>query len=1003
MSHESSRQVTQDPTFDNIISTLPSPSINQSNELESAISFLMRECSCNMKTSLLLINIRSLIPKLQSLRIISVIVKPCFICVTETWLTESVNDSTIALPGYDIFRTDRTSKLGGGCIIYSRTDMCASILDDPPEGGFQESVWIYTKHTKHPMMVGCIYLPPQTHNHVCFLTNLFTNISTLPFSQKIIVGDFNLPEVNWNSPCGPPRYASMLAQLNHDGWVQNTQQPTRSSSILDLVFTNGNLQITTAVGPVFPGSDHNIVVCTIRGVEHTSQTAMRVYHKFTPSILSSFASLVRSADWTELFLSNDTQRSTDLFYEALLGILLSVSPPIRLHSQYKYSDKVTLKLMRSLSKTRKQYNTTKCFGLLLSINRTVAKLNSWRHQCEVQQEQICLKQPSNPRLLSQLMRSRYPRDPENITTLKLADGTLTNNSIIICETFNSFFASCYSLPFEPEPSSSRLPHPLTCHPISPNDAPALLDMIHISLQDVSTQLRALKASSVPGPDGLPSIPLIQGGNDLPLLLHHLFVSSMKQGLFPLQWKQSVVTPRYKSGPRTAADSYRGIHHTSLISRIFERTIKSPLTKHLVFHNLISDRQYGFLLRRSTTSCQTDFFDLLSSAHEAGSSIIIVYLDIKKAFDRVPHAALLRSLAKAGISGSLLQWFASYLSGRVQVTRISGFTSGPAPITSGVVQGSVLGPILFLLHINSALAHITHGEPFLFADDIKIVYKFPIKDTVTATNAVQTDLNSLTMWSSYSGLEFSTDKSLLLTYRCPSFPPTIKLGNSAIRVASETRDLGVRYSCTFNFTQQAQYQIAKARKMCYYILRSFNLPLVKLALYKQRILPILEYCPIVFQHYSQQDRHNVERIQRFFTRKLLPTDCTLNYRQRCEYFKLDPLWMRRLKLNLRFLHRLIHSQAHTSNARLTLISSDRHIRNSDYKVKCDTARSSFRHNFFLSFYSRLWNKLPETIRSLGNNRLFSNSLNDILSLPKVQELFTAQLSTDALCEVGPRNV
>jgi hypothetical protein len=667
---------------------------------------------------------------------------------------------------------------------------------------------------------------------------------------------------------------------------------------------------------------------------------------------------------------------------------------VKVFTNRQRPDKITARLTRSLSRARRHYNKTKCIGSILALYRASSKLTSWRQQREVQSEASYLRQQPNPKLLSRLVRSRNPPALDNITSLKLPDGTICSSPEELCKVANSFFSSCYTPPH---------PSPLQNHASIMNVNSVSLENIPLTMSNIRAQLCALKVSSTPGPDGMPSIPLSQGGPDIPLLLYHLFSASLKQGVVPSQWKISVVYPHFKSGSRTSIDSYRGIHHTSLLSRILERIIKSELTKYFHANHHISDRQYGFLSRRSTACCQVDFLNSVSAGYEANLGLIMVYLDIKKAFDSVPHMPLLRMLEKVGISGPLLRWFHSYFHNRTQVTRISGCSSPPTPITSGVVQGSVLGPILFLLYINSALSQIRNGEPFLFADDIKIVYKIRSNNFQHDLSAVQTDLDALTRWSTDSGLEFSVDKSFLLTSRCPLPPSSLLLCGYPLRVAHETRDLGVRYTHCFNFSYQAEYQVAKARQLCYYILRYFHLSPTKLALYKQRIRPILEYCPMVFQHYSQQSRHAIERIQRMFTRKLLPESSTLNYRQRCELFSLDPLWMRRLKLNLTFLHGLIHSRVHTVNSKLELLSSKYHMRCSSFKLKCENSRTSFRYNFYILFYSRLWNKLPEHIRSLDNPMVFRKSLNCFLSMPVIHQMFTPYLSTDSLFECGPPSV
>ena len=975
----------------------PSPtqcSPNPEGELKALIDFCLKEISCETPISIVLINIRSLMCKMHTLRIFSAIVKPSFICITETWLKHTVTDAAIALPDYNIHRTDRVTKSGGGCLIYSRADINASVADVSTNVGPLESICINLKHATSPLLVGCIYLPPKTSHSSSHILDFLAEVNASDFSSKILVGDFNLPKTSWRDPTNN---SSLVAQLRHDGWVQHTTSPTRGDYILDLVLTNGDFVTNTAVGPLFPGSDHNVVISTICDIQPIPVVTQYFYHKLTPCILHSFCSLLRSTDWSEYFLSQTVQNSANILYATVLHLLHLVSPPLRTSSKSRLVDKSSLKLLRSLKRARKEYNETRSLGSLLSINRIASYTQTLRYNRELYQEQSVLSHALDPTALRKLMRSRKPSSLDHITLLQTSDGTLCSTPLAISESMNLFFSSCYTGDLE----ATKI---LCLSDDSQIDAPTVtLSTIPIKLPDVYTQLRTLKPSAIPGPDGIPATLLINGETDIPLLLHHLYTVSLEHGVIPKQWKLSTVTPRYKSGPRIAASSYRGIHHTSLLLRVLERMIKPYLIKHFHSRKLVSPRQHGFLSRRSTSTNLTDFFEVITSAYEAGHAIVLIYLDISKAFDRVPHNALLHYLSHAGITGALLKWFKSYLTDRFQTTRISSYSSPLAPITSGVIQGSVLGPILFLLYINDALKHITTGEAFLFADDLKLAYHFQQDDISYMTHAIQHDLDALSTWSSSSGLKFSPEKSMMLISRCPNGIPPLFIGGAQITTSHTIRDLGLRYSNAFNFSSQAHYQIASARRLCYYILRFFHLPAIKLALYKQRVRPILEYCPMIFTHYLDSDRCSVEGIQRMFTKKLLSPGSPLTYKTRCDHFKLEPLWLRRLKLNLVFLHRLLHAEAHTVNTQCTVMNPLQRTRHSEGTIDIKLYRSAFRYNSFIPFYSRIWNKLPVSLRRLTNSRAFYKALSQHLSPINIKTLFTLQVTEDALFESGPKHV
>lgn len=162
--------------------------------------------------------------------------------------------------------------------------------------------------------------------------------------------------------------------------------------------------------------------------------------------------------------------------------------------------------------------------------------------------------------------------------------------------------------------------------------------------------------------------------------------------------------------------------------------------------------------------------------------------------------------------------------------------------------------------------------------------------------------------------------------------------------------------------------------------------------------------MIFTHYSQRDRQAIECVQRMFTKALFPLTCKVSYYNRCTQLNLEPLWLRRMKLNLAILHRLIYSQMHTSIVKPVFSERPEYmLRDNTFKLQYKTSKTSVGHNSFLSLYSRLWNKLPLHIRSIESNLMFTRSLNLFLSPEKVESLLGIQLSLDVLFESGPKNI
>lgn len=489
-----------------------------------------------------------------------------------------------------------------------------------------------------------------------------------------------------------------------------------------------------------------------------------------------------------------------------------------------------------------------------------------------------------------------------------------------------------------------------------------------------------------------------------LVITKLFNLSLLLGVFPTQWKRSIVVPRWKGGSRTSVDSYRGIHHTPHLSRVFERLLKERLLKHLILNNVIDERQYAFIAKRSVAGCQTAFLHHIANAHNDGQSAIILFLDIRKAFDQVPHSILLDDLRCAGVSDTLLSWFKSYLSDRTQITQIAGQYSSAVPVTSGVVQGSVLGPILFLIYINGILNCVQSGTVFLYADDVKIVYTFHTSSLQHIITQIQLDLDTISLWSKGRGLAFSTKKCQLLTFRCAVAEGTIRLQGETIPTTPNVTDLGIRYSCHLSFSNQADFQVARAKRIMFLLLRSFHLPETKVAFFKQRVRPILESCSFIASYLNHADLLKIENVQRKFTKLLLLCEPYLKYSQRCRFLKLEPLWLRRLRLNLVFLHRIIYKQVHLTAGYPNFASSTGYnLRNSEVTISYSKSRTAFHRFSFIPHYSVIWNKLPPSIRAIDNSVRFKKDLDAYLTPETAHSILSSQLATELLTEQGPPHI
>ena len=284
-----------------------------------------------------------------------------------------------------------------------------------------------------------------------------------------------------------------------------------------------------------------------------------------------------------------------------------------------------------------------------------------------------------------------------------------------------------------------------------------MEEIVVTEEGVRRLLHKMNPHKAAGPDTIPAKVLKECADELSPMLVILFNKTFSDGLVPDDWKKANVTAIFKKGNRSDAANYRPVSLTSLCCKIQEHIVTSSIMRHLEAHKALSDTQHGFRARRS---CETQ---LLTLTHELAKNMDmkkqtdIVILDFSKAFDRVPHQRLLGKLDHLGVRGQTYKWIKAFLDGRTQQVVVEGAKSEEIDVVSGVPQGTVLGPLLFLTYINDlpdGLNPNTHVR--LFADDC-ILYR--VIDTAEDSRLLQEDLNRLAMWEK-SGAWTFTQRSVM---------------------------------------------------------------------------------------------------------------------------------------------------------------------------------------------------------------------------------------------------
>lgn len=343
----------------------------------------------------------------------------------------------------------------------------------------------------------------------------------------------------------------------------------------------------------------------------------------------------------------------------------------------------------------------------------------------------------------------------------------------------------------------------------------------------------------------------------------MFNSSLKFQIFPSSWKTSFVTPIFKSGKKDCIKNFRPITVLPALPKLFELLLISHLSWHC--RNTIVDQQHGFVSGRSTATNLLLYQNDIVRAIEKGLQVDAIYTDFSKAFDRVNHSLLLAKLTAVGFPLWLTNWLHSYLSDRTQIVRIKNHKSFPLPATSGVPQGSHLGPLLFNLFINDIGLVLKHCKFLLFADDLKIYLE--IKDR-SDCEKLQADLISLHCWSNKNGMSLNLNKCYSISFTRSKNPiiQNYHIGNELSRL-NTIRDLGVLFDIKLSFIDHIHAVISRASQTLGFLLRnskSFSISTLR-TLYVSLVQPILQYASPVWNPFYHNHINNIERIQNKFLR------------------------------------------------------------------------------------------------------------------------------------------
>ena len=498
---------------------------------------------------------------------------------------------------------------------------------------------------------------------------------------------------------------------------------------------------------------------------------------------------------------------------------------------------------------------------------------------------------------------------------------------------------------------------------------------YVSVIFVRKQLKLLKRSKATGLDNLPPSMLKDAADVICKPLCHIINISLCNGSFPEIWKKARIVPVHKSGKTSLPENYRPISIVPVLSKILEKAVHLQLSAFLEDNKLLSNKQFGFRRNRSTDMATTLLCDSIRQKVGEGKLVGAIFLDLSRAFDTINHANLLNHLSTYGVAGNELNWFQDYLFNRTQVVDIDGFYSNEQPLYSGVPQGTILGPLLFIIFFNTFEECLKNSETLQYADDT-VIYTAH-KDISQLSNLLNEDLISISNYfyenELLANLKKGKTESMLFgtNQRLSKTPKQLELFYRGERInnTDSYKYLGntVDPSLTLNANFDAKYKNASKRLKLMARVRPFLTKVAALKIYNMLIIPILTHCS---QLHSRKTCTQSNKLQSIHNRAYtIIGDVNASLQNPGKSMTL---------INCLFVRKCMDKRlCENFDEYFNLLHHSKNTRGNNTLLKLPSVKLEFERKGFYFFSAKVYNELPNKVRQIDDFEKFKIALKDHL--------------------------
>ena len=899
------------------------------------------------------------------------------VSISETWLTSGCSGSFVDIPGFSLCRGDVAGTVRKhGAALYIRSSL----------SHMQITVQLPNIAVVHlldfDLFIVSVYRPPsflpaENSALIDFITNFVAG------KEVIITGDFNLPSLKWSQGPANAAYISPNDRQFYDCFIDNglTQWVKfgtffPSGNILDLVLTTDEDRIGEVQDlPPLPGCHHcpvafSIIYSFSPAVAGVSPTERLSWNRANFSVISED---LLSINWENSFSGLNVHEAYRFFTEAVRSCIDRFVPRAGGPKRGKWMSVPP----RALTEQRKsQWQNYKKFRQRFGRHSTEAQTaleafqslnHDYRMYSKLRQADYEMKLANliseAPKIFHGYLRERKKGCP-SVGPLKSAAGDTVQSNLGMSEIFADAFASVFVATIPANP-----------HPYQQSDA--RMGDVQVTYEAVRKILQSISPSSSAGADGIHPSLLHHCEEVLALPLSLIISKSLAEGVLPDDWKHSRVTPIFKAGSKFNPLNYRPVSVTSAPCKVAERLLANHILSYLECNNLLDTRQFGFRKGRSTEDQLLLSYGKIAREVDRGRLVDAVYLDYSKAFDVLSHTVLLAKAASIGFSPEVLGWIESFLIGRSMQVSVNGVSSEARTVVSGVPQGSVLGPLLFITYVNSLGVNF-NCEWYSYADDLKLFATKSREASTAIDNSLQSDLNNLSAISTSWNLNLNPSKCVLIRFGTKNYSDGddsgYMLGGTSLKLVKTHKDLGVLVDSSLRFHLHIGEVVRKSSGLANQLLRSTvcRSPIFMITLFISHIRPILDYCSTLWNQGYLGDVRRLESVQRRWTSNVIGME-GLNYSDRLRRLNLYSIQGRLLRTDLIKVWKSFCPIVEVGMLNIFERQFHTATRGHRLKLSMPSCRSETLRRFLSVRIIREWNCLPANVVEARTIDSFKNRL------------------------------